>query len=67
MSQRGRPKKDRPRDLVVSFRLTADAYHTLQGHALRRGQTPGEWARTLLEHYLQHAGSAEQRTARTHQ
>ena len=65
MRQRGRPKQTHPRELVVSFRLTADAYHALQGQALRRGQTPGAWARAVVEHSLQHTRSAEQRVAPT--
>ncbi len=47
MRRPGRPRKDNPRELVVTFRLTLDEYRALQALALRQGQSIGELARQL--------------------
>ena len=56
MRRRGRPKKDQPREVVVSFRLTEDAYRALQTQAMRRGLASAAYARTVVEHYVKHTG-----------
>ena len=56
MRRRGRPRQDQPREVVVSFRLTEDAYRALQAQAMRRGLAPAAYARAVVEHYVKHAG-----------
>ena len=53
MAGRGRPKVEKPRELVVSFRVSVEEYRRLQGAALRRGQSIGECARRLVGEALE--------------
>ena len=52
MAKAGRPKQEVTREWVVSFRLTADEYWTLEAMADDAGEKPGPWVRALVERLI---------------
>lgn len=48
MAKVGRPKSDKPREMVVSLRLTLSEYRHIQALAMRRGLSIADLLRSVV-------------------